>query len=57
MTSVADPDIRLGGGQFNMFPVSQVYFFLGGKPKSIAKLDGGHGRIFPSLDPPLNDIK
>jgi len=27
---VADPDIRLGGGQFNMFPsISRVYLFVG----------------------------
>jgi len=26
--------------------------FAGGEPKSMAKLDGGHGRIDP-LDPPL----
>jgi len=37
---VADPHIRLGW-QFNMFPVSHIYFFFGGGPKSMAKLDNG----------------
>jgi len=35
------------GGQFNMFPSTHVYFFVGGG-KSIVKLDGGHSRIPPS---------
>src|SRR6218665_2383848 len=43
-------------GKFNMFPVSRVYFFVGGEgPKSIAKVDGwGHDLISPPLDPPLS---
>ena len=46
---MADPEIWPDGGPFNMFPsISRfVYFFVGGGPKSIAKLDGGHGWIFP----------
>src|SRR6218665_1956709 len=36
------------------FPVSLVYFFVGGWAKSIVKLDRGHVRIFP-LDLPLNE--
>jgi len=48
-----DPDIRLAGGaNWICFSVSHVYFFIGGVPKSISKLDGVHGQIFP-LDPPL----
>jgi len=34
------------------FPVSHVNFFVE-RGKSIAKLDGGHGRIVLSLDPTL----
>lgn len=42
-----------------MFPISQIYFFVGGVEESIAKLDGGigdHGRFASSLDMPLNSI-
>jgi len=54
--SLADQDIRLGGGmdtdirlRANLirFPVLHVYFFVGGWPKSIAKLDGGMAGIHP----------
>src|SRR6218665_3526686 len=61
--SLGDPDIRLGGhininirlgGQLNMFPsISRLFLRRMWGPRSIAKLDGGHGRIC-SLDPPLN---
>ena len=50
---VADPDIRIGE-QFNMFPsVSRLFLRWRGRPKAIAKLDEGHGRILP-LDSPLS---
>ncbi len=52
--TIEDPDIRLGGGstdthirlrgQFNMFP-STSRVFLPWRSKSIAKLNGDHGRI------------
>ena len=48
---MADTDIRLGG-QFDLFLSISHLFFCWRVPKSIAKLDGGHGRIFP-LYPPL----
>src|SRR6218665_1012413 len=65
--AMADPNIRLGatscggsrhsakgGADLICFSVFHVYFFIGGgTPKSIAKLDGGHGRMFP-LDTPLS---
>src|SRR6218665_1794455 len=38
------------------FLVSHVYFFIGGE-KPTAKLDRGHGRIFPPLDPPLGQTR
>ena len=43
-----------GGQMANLicFPVSHVNFFVE-RGKSIAKLDGGHGRIVLSLDPTL----
>src|SRR6218665_3413531 len=53
---VADPDIRrLGGANLTCFPVSHVYFFAGGEPKSITKLYWGTmARFAPLLlDPPL----
>jgi len=38
-----------GWGHFNMFPaVSRVYFFVGGKPTFIAKLNRVYGGIFSS---------
>jgi len=50
-----DSDIRLRGhnmwrilreGQFNMYPsISCLYLRWRGEPKSIVKLDYGHGRI------------
>jgi len=41
------------GAHLICFPISHVYFLVGGGLKSLAKLDGGgHGPIFP-LDPPL----
>ena len=43
---MADPDNWLGG-QFNVFLSIHVYFLLEGS-KSIAKLNGSHGRIFSS---------
>ena len=53
--AVVDPDIR--GENSICFPVSHVYFFVGGGPKSIAKLHGGMAAFSP-LDPPLiNYIK
>jgi len=36
-----------GGGQFSMFLSSYVNFVIGGEPKFVPKLDGGHGRICP----------
>ena len=45
---MVDPDSRLGGTNFICFAVSHVNFFIGGS-KSIAKLDEGHGRIFPRI--------
>jgi len=64
---MADPDIRLGVTSWRIQTfdwvknlacsgVSQVYFFVEGGPRTIAKLDGGHGRILP-LDPSLPTIK
>ena len=45
-------DNRQGGANL-MFPsISRIVFFNGGEEKSIAKLNGGHGRTSP-LDPPL----
>ena len=41
---LADPDIRIGGNLI-CFPVSDVYFFFGGGPKSIAKLVEGVSQI------------
>jgi len=35
-----------GGSNVECFLVSHIYLFDGLGPKSIAKLDGGHGRIF-----------
>jgi len=49
---VADPDIRLGGNLI-CFPVSRVYFFVGGGPKSLAKLDGGPWPDYPLGPPPV----
>src|SRR6218665_2966347 len=46
---VSDPDIRLGGNLI-CFPISHVYFFVGGPVYSQA--GWGHGRI-SHLDPPL----
>ena len=46
----ADPDIWLGQGNLICFPVSHVYFFVGGELKSRAKLDMGD---FLPLDRPL----
>lgn len=54
MVSMADPDIRLqvttscggskhsarGRGNLSRCPVSHVYIFVEGRPKSITKLDG-----------------
>ena len=48
----ADPNIRLGE-QFNMSPIISRLFLLWRGRKSIAKLDGGYGRICAPLDPPL----
>ena len=42
---VADPDIQLGRVSLICFSVCHVNFFVGGGPKSIAKL-GDQGRIF-----------
>src|SRR6218665_2968052 len=39
-------DIRLGGN-LTCFPVSHVYFFVGGGSKSLAKLDGGMAGLSP----------
>ena len=52
---MGDPDLIWLGAIYRVicFPVSHVNFSVGGSPKSIAKLDGSHGRIFPTLDPPL----
>src|SRR6218665_2877952 len=47
---VADPEIWLGGSNLICFPVSHICFFVGGRPKSIAKLDGGAMARFSSLD-------
>jgi len=44
---VVFPDIRLEGGQFNMFPSISRLFLCWIGPKSIAKLDVGHGRNSP----------
>src|SRR6218665_3035884 len=52
-SSLADPDIGLGG-QFNMFPVSHVNFFVGEGRVYIAKLYGVHGRICPSGSATVN---
>ena len=50
---VGDPEIWLGGPISYVF--SNSHLFHGWRePKSIAKLDGGHGRISPPLDPPLS---
>jgi len=38
---VVHPDIWLEETNLICFPVSRVYFFVGGGPKSIAKLGGG----------------
>jgi len=38
---VVHPDIPLKETNLICFPVSHVYFFVGGGPKSIAKLGGG----------------
>lgn len=56
---VADPEtparrrptscgIRLGE-KFTMFPISHIYFFVGGGPKSKSKLDGGDKIICRSV--------
>jgi len=61
---MADPDIRLGatscvgcplslrlwlgGANLTCFLVSHVYFFVGGGPKSVAKLDVGMAGFAPS---------
>ena len=39
-------------GNLICFPVSHANLFVQGGPESIAKLDGGHDRIFSPLDPP-----
>jgi len=54
LQTVADPDIQLGG-PILCFLVSDVYFFVGGRPKSIAKLDEGPWSDEPLLDPPLSE--
>jgi len=57
---VADPDIGIGAiscggsrhsdrGNVICFPLSNVYFFVGGRPKYIANLDGGAMVGFVSL--------
>ena len=43
---MVEPDFRVGGKLIH-FSVSQVNFFVGGAPKSIAKLNGGNGQICP----------
>ena len=48
---VADSNIRLEGANLICFAVPRVYFCWRG-PQSVAKLDGGHGRIC-LLDPNL----
>jgi len=58
--SMAHPDIWLGaiscggsrGANLICFPVSHMYFFVGGG-KFIAKMDGGPWPDLPCLDPPL----
>ena len=49
---MADQDIQLEEGQFNMFPS----FLPWRGTKSIAKPDGGHGRIYP-LDLPMQVMR
>ena len=50
---MADPDIRLQGETLICFPCSISRLFRRWRgPKSVSKLDGGHGRTCP-LDPPL----
>ena len=60
MVSLEDPDIRQGeqhhvpdlkGCQFNMFSSISHLYLLWRRPKSIAKLDGSHGRIAPGFAP------
>ena len=57
---MADPDIGIGAiscggsrhsdrGNVICFPLSNVYFFVGGRPKYIANLDGGAMVGFVSL--------
>src|SRR6218665_3909199 len=48
---VVNPDIRLGVRGNLMFPSISCLFLHWGGPKSIAKLDGGHGRISPMETP------
>jgi len=45
---MVDPDIRLEGGEFNMFPVSDVYFFVAGEDKVRSQTGWGP---WPDLDP------
>ena len=49
---VVDPDIPLGDNLI-CFTVSHIYFFVGGGPKSIAKLDGGP---WPDLRLPTGSV-